>query len=168
MATSPPSPPPTPPTPPEPAAVLDLVLELAVLVEEDMTAGLAADGLTKARAHLLFEVVQRGPSTQQALARALGVSPRNVTGLVDGLAATGFVTREPHPRDRRAALVTLTAHGHAVADRLVAGRTGFADALLGDLPPARLAEVAGALELVVERMRALVAASADTGGGGAR
>lgn len=138
-------------------AVLDLVLELALLVEEDMTAGLARAGLTKARAHLLFEVAQRGPATQQVLAAALGVSPRNVTGLVDGMTATGFVTREPHPRDRRATLVTLTAHGRAVAERLVAGRGEFADALLAGLPAARLAELADGLGEVVGRMRALVA-----------
>jgi hypothetical protein len=41
------------------------------------------------------------------------VSPRNVTGLVDGLAESGFVTREPHPTDRRATLVALTERARA-------------------------------------------------------
>ena len=60
---------------------------------------------------------QHGPSTQRELAEALGVSARNVTGLVDALVETGFVTRGPHPTDRRATLVSLTAHGAEVADR---------------------------------------------------
>lgn len=138
------------------AATLDLLLELAVLVEQDMTTGLARDGLTRSRAHLLFEVVHRGPSTQRVLAEAMQISPRTVTGLVDGLVATGFVTREPHPGDRRAALVTLTAHGRGVADRLVAGRTDFAEELLGGLPAERLAGLRAGLTDVVARMRELV------------
>ncbi len=40
--------------------------------------------------------------TQRALADALQVTPRNVTGLVDALADSGFVERAPHPTDRRA------------------------------------------------------------------
>lgn len=141
---------------------LDLVLELSLLVDADMKSGLARDGLTPARAHLLFHVVQHGPTTQQRLAEALEVSPRNVTGLVDGLAATGFVTREQHPRDRRATLVTLTDHGQQVAARLVTGRHDYADQLLGGLAPEALGALADGLGEVVGRMRELVAV-----GGGA-
>lgn len=140
--------------------VLDLVLELGVLVEDDMTRGLAAVGLTRSRAHLLFEVAQRGPSTQQTLAGALGVAPRTVTGLVDGVVAGGLVTREPHPHDRRATLVTLTAQGRAVADGLVRGRVDFAEALVGDLPAERVADLVEALAEVVERLRRLTTVDA--------
>src|SRR5918993_821261 len=93
------------------AAALDQVLELVVLLNEDMTRSLARIGLTSARAHVLWELHHRGPTTQRVLADALQVSPRNVTGLVDGLVETGFVTREPHPGDRRATLVSFTEHG---------------------------------------------------------
>lgn len=87
---------------------LDRVLELAVLLNDDMERDLARRGLTGSRAHLVWELNRHGPSTQQALAEALGVTPRAVTGLVDALADAGFVTREPHPGDRRATLVTFT------------------------------------------------------------
>jgi DNA-binding MarR family transcriptional regulator len=70
-------------------AALDRVLELTVLVGRDMTAGLARLGLTEARAHLLWELLARGPCTQRALASALHVTPRAITALVDGLAETG-------------------------------------------------------------------------------
>ena len=92
-------------------AALGQVLELAILLNDDMTRALARDGLTVARTHLLWELHQRGPSTQRVLADALGVSPRNITGLVDGLVATGFVTREPHPADRRRTELVLTDSG---------------------------------------------------------
>jgi DNA-binding MarR family transcriptional regulator len=94
-------------------ATLDQLLAVSLLLNEDATASLAEEGLTIPRAHLLWHLHHQGPSTQRALADALRVSPRNITGLVDGLAEAGFVTREPHPTDRRATLVTLARRGTA-------------------------------------------------------
>jgi DNA-binding MarR family transcriptional regulator len=85
-------------------AELDRVLELTLLVNRDMTRGLAWLGLTEARAHLVWELQARGPCTQRTLASALRVTPRAITALVDGLVESGFVTREPCPADRRATL----------------------------------------------------------------
>lgn len=138
-------------------AALDRVLELAVLVNADMTKGLADLGLTEARAHLLWELHQRGPSTQRELADALQVSPRNVTGLVDALADTGFVSREPHPTDRRATLVAFTAHGAEVAEGLERGRSEFARALFAGMPGAQLRGLVAGLDAVLDRMRSLAA-----------
>ena len=89
------------PSPDEKIATLDQVLELAVLINRDMASSLAGYGLTPARTHLLWELFHRGPSTQRVLADALRVSARHVTGLVVGLEETGYVTRGPHPGDRR-------------------------------------------------------------------
>ena len=89
-------------------ATLDRILELTVLLGQDMAEHLAREGLTESRAHLLWQLQQRGPCTQATLAAGLHVTPRTITALVDALVATGFVTREPHPSDRRAALVTFT------------------------------------------------------------
>lgn len=141
---------------------LDRVLELAVLVNEDMTQSLASQGLTPSRTHLLWELLHRGPSTQRVLAEALKVSARNVTGLVDGLAATGFVTREPHPTDRRATLVTLTGHGSSVMAGMKAGQREFARLLFGDMPARQFEGFAEGLDVVVEKMRGLVTAHSDT------
>src|SRR5215469_4319746 len=96
-------------------AALDRVLELTVLLGRDMTDSLAREGLTESRAHLLWQLQQRGPCIQATLAADLNVTPRTITALVDGLVATGFVTREPHPSDRRAALVTFTQRGRTTA-----------------------------------------------------
>ena len=119
-------------------AALDRVLELALLVNADMTRGLAARGLTESRTRLLWELLQRGPSTQRELADALHVSPRNVTGLVDALVATGFVSREPHPSDRRATLVQFTEHGADVARSLERDQHEFARTLFAGMPKAQL------------------------------
>jgi DNA-binding MarR family transcriptional regulator len=59
----------------------------------------------------------------RSLAEALGTDPPYVTVIVDDLAARGFVTREPHPADRRSRLVTITPAGAtaaAVAEHILA------------------------------------------------
>jgi DNA-binding MarR family transcriptional regulator len=116
---------------------LDLVYELVVLLGEDMTRSLARDGLTVSRAHVMWELQQRGPSTQRALADALGVSPRHVTGLVDALEGGGLVVRRPHPADRRAVLVELTEPGSRAAEAMDRGKHDLARVLFGDMAPDR-------------------------------
>jgi DNA-binding MarR family transcriptional regulator len=135
---------------------LDRLLELAVLVDADMTRGLAAQGLTPARTHLLWELGRRGASTQRVLAEALDVSARNVTGLVDALERTGFVARQPHPEDRRATLVTLTEQGAAVFEELGRGHEEFARLLFADMPPAELDGLVRGLDSVLTVLREAV------------
>src|ERR1700761_5167301 len=93
---------------------LDELLHLVALLNRDMTESLGRLGLTPARAHLVWVLHHQGPATQRALATALSVTPRNVTGLVDALVDTEFVMRQPHPTDRRATLVSLTDHGASI------------------------------------------------------
>lgn len=131
------------------AKALGKVLELVVLLEEDMSRALARDGLTKSRAPLVWHLHQKGPSTQRALADAMGTTPRNITGLVDGLAATGFVTREPHPTDRRATLVALTEHGRAVMDRMAAEADDLAEQFFGEMSQRRLDGFLAGLDAVL-------------------
>jgi DNA-binding MarR family transcriptional regulator len=135
------------------SAALDRVLELVVLLNDDMTRSLARDGLTVARAHLLWELLRRGPSTQRALADALGVSARNITGLIDGLVGTGFVTREPHPTDRRATLVSFTERGAGIAAAMSRDQRELTGVLFGDLPAARLDCFLAGLDHVLSRLR---------------
>ena len=137
-------------------AALDRVLEVTVLLGRDMTTSLAAAGLTVARTTLLWRLRETGPSTQRALAEALGVSARNVTGLVDGLAEVGLVTREPHPTDRRATLVTPTARAERLLAEMAAGQAELAEQLFGGLSPERLDGLVSGLDEVLERLRALV------------
>ncbi|HYN95502.1 MAG TPA: MarR family transcriptional regulator [Pilimelia sp.] len=135
-------------------AALDRVLELVVVINDDMTRSLARDGLTVSRAHLLWELRRRGPVPQRELADALGVTARTITGLVDGLVATGFVTREAHPTDRRAALVTFTGHGAATVDAMAAGQREFSRVLFAGLPADRFECLVAGLDHLLGRLRA--------------
>jgi DNA-binding MarR family transcriptional regulator len=140
----------------ERAAALDRVLELAVLVNEDMTRSLAERGLTESRTHVVWLVHAHGPCTQRDLAEALRVSPRNVTGLVDALEHTGFVRRTPHPTDRRATLVELTAHGRETAARLVEEQADFARLLFERMPRGTFDGLVAGLDAVLARLRPVV------------
>lgn len=137
-------------------AALDRVLLLTVLLGRDATESLARMGLTMARAHLVWELRARGPSTQRTLASALHVTPRAITALVDGLVETGFVTREPRPGDRRATLVTFTERGRDAARVLVDGHRELAGHLFAELTPEAFDGFDAGLSHVVDRLRALV------------
>lgn len=135
---------------------LDKLLHVSALVAADLTRFERESGLTTARVHLLWVLGFAGPSTQQALAEALGVSPRNVTGLVDGLAASGHVTREPHPRDRRATLVTPTVTGSRTIEELQESHEALAHQLFGEVPPRRLSAFVRTLDDTIAIFSALM------------
>jgi len=135
------------------ASVLDQILELTVLLNDDMASDLERRGLTRSRVHVLWLVHHRGPMTQRALADAIDVSARNITGLVDGLAQTGFITREPHPSDRRATLVTLTERGTATALNLEREHEQLARMLFGDMPGHQFDGFATGLDHVLTALR---------------
>ena len=52
----------------------------------------------------------------------LGVSPRNMTAMVDELEDASLVVRQPHPTDRRATLVELTSGGRHEAEQVLGPR----------------------------------------------
>jgi DNA-binding MarR family transcriptional regulator len=139
--------------------MLDRVLELALLLGRDASEGLARMGLTESRAHVVWELQRRGPCTQRALADALKVAPRTITTLIDALVETGFVTREPHPSDRRATLVTFTALGQDTARALVEGHRRLARELFADLPAEALDGLDAGLVHVIDRLRSVTARS---------
>jgi DNA-binding MarR family transcriptional regulator len=103
-------------------------------------------GLSFARVRALRRLAAQ-PQTLRALADMLVADPPYVTLIVDDLEQRGLVRRTPHPEDRRAKLVQLTAAGRAAAAR--------ADEIL-DEPPAALldapAEDLAALLRVLERL----------------
>jgi DNA-binding MarR family transcriptional regulator len=131
---------------------LGQLLELVVVLNDDMTKGLARDGLTGPRANVLWELLQHGPSTQAVLAQAMRVSARNMTGLVDGLVATGFVTREPHPTDRRAILVSFTKQGAEAAEGLRRGHEELARLLFEGMPRKQFDCFVAGLDHVLARL----------------
>ena len=91
-------------------------------------------GLSWTRVLALRRLVAQ-PLTLRGLAERLSADPPYVTLMVDDLEKRGLVRRMPHPEDRRAKLVELTATGREGAGR--------AEAIL-DEPPAALRDVTAA------------------------
>lgn len=135
------------------SAALERLWAVAAVLSGGMATGLAERGLTLARASLLWQLQRSGPSTQHALSRALRVTPRNVTGLVDALEADHLVSREPHPTDRRATLVTLTSQGTALARAMKRDQDGFAQTLFDGVSDADLAAFVRMLDRIVLGIR---------------
>jgi DNA-binding MarR family transcriptional regulator len=148
---------------PDPVAVLDKAFELAAQLGTLMQATLTERGLTAARAEVLLVLRHHGqPMVQRELSQALQCTPRHVTALVDALETHGWVTRGPHPTDRRATLVALTDDGTAAADHMNTERRDAAHALLGHLPAADLAGFLTVADHVLRRTKSTNATSSDT------
>lgn len=94
--------------------ILDRLLAISELFARDTQRAFAGTSLTQPRIHALWVLHHTGPQTQRALSRVLGITPRSVSSLVDGLESTGYVVRKPHPSDRRATLVTLTEQAESL------------------------------------------------------
>jgi DNA-binding MarR family transcriptional regulator len=132
---------------------MDRLFDLAVVLGDLMNRRLAEHGLTPARAEVIWLLHRDGPLTQRVLSQALKCTPRNVTGLVDALHAAGFVTRTPHPTDRRAVLVTLTDRGSASVSGWRAERDYGTVHLVGDTSAADLATFVTVLDRVLANIR---------------
>jgi DNA-binding MarR family transcriptional regulator len=75
-------------------------------------------GVTPARVRLLAVLADGQEMTMTALSRALHVSPRNITTLVDALESEKLVRRVNHPTDRRATIIELTDGGAELCKNL--------------------------------------------------
>ena len=66
-----------------------------------------ATNLTSTEVEALEHLEEEGPLTQKQLAERLFLTSGGTTLLVDRLERDGFVSRRPHPSDRRAVLLQL-------------------------------------------------------------
>ncbi|MFD9302044.1 MarR family winged helix-turn-helix transcriptional regulator [Streptomyces sp. NPDC060048] len=94
-----------------------LVNGLAQRIAEHVRDRAATLGLTAAQATALREM--SGPMTMRELAERMSCEPSNTTFVIDKLEKQGLVERHPHPTDRRAKRLVLTAEGAALRARLL-------------------------------------------------
>jgi len=119
------------------AQVVRLTSSRSLFARDSSAAGVA---LTQPSYALLRVLIDGGPHAMGALARGahmdLGMATRQVTGLVDA----GLVARKPDPSDARIALVTATARGRRVAEKLLEVRRGHMQRALSGWTKAELDE----------------------------
>lgn len=140
--------------------ILDKLLLIVDLFQRDMARAFQGTPLTQARVGVLWLVQTRGPSTQQALAKALGVSAHNISMLVDALEAAGYARRTPHPSDRRAVMVEHTPVAAELMQGMQRDHAELSDALLKAVPAKDVAAFERGIDAIVARLTELVAASA--------
>jgi DNA-binding MarR family transcriptional regulator len=112
-------------------------------------------GMTVPRASLLLGLaLKREPIGMSELGEALGMSPRSMTVLVDGLEKEGLVRRISHEHDRRVKLVELTRTGKRVAEQEIGPSRAAAAGLFDDLTPKERGELLRLLDKIADSLRA--------------
>ena len=133
------------------AAVADRLHSAAIHLLRRVRQQDVVGGLTGPRLSALSVVVFAGPLTIGALATAEQVRPPTMTRLVAALEEAGLVVRQPSEVDRRAVLVCATPAGHRLLQEGRTRRVAALAARLAALPPADLAALRQAAE-VLERL----------------
>jgi len=124
--------------------LVELVMETRSAWRRKVT---EATGLPFSRARALWRL-ERGPLTLAELAQDMDTDAPAATVTVNALEARGLVKRTPHPTDRRAKQVSLTAAGHRVL-AIVENITDEPPAALERLPNAELASFRRTLHKIV-------------------
>jgi DNA-binding MarR family transcriptional regulator len=99
-------------------------------------------------ARLCDEPVIRG---QAVLAEAIGADKTRIIDVLDDLQARRLIRREPDPDDRRARLLTVTADGRRLRDRVRRAIRREEDRFLSGVPAAERAAFLKALERLHDR-----------------
>jgi DNA-binding MarR family transcriptional regulator len=73
-------------------------------------------GVTSSQSGVLFLLGAKDGALIGDVAKALGVGPSGISGLVDRMEAAGLLRRTPDPQDGRAVRLELTDHGWAVRE----------------------------------------------------
>ena len=103
--------------------------------------------------HTVLAIIRDNPGMRQrTLAELLMVREPNMTRMIQGLQASGLISREVDKTDRRAFHLVLTDKGkslmHSVQDRL----EGLEDKLLGGLDAQERRNLRGYLDRILERI----------------
>lgn len=91
-----------------------LIGRLGLFAARRFDAQMASVGLTRRQWAVLNALDSEGPATQQHVGRAISIDPSTMVATIDELEQEGLVERQPHPTDRRAHAVHLTAHGREI------------------------------------------------------
>ena len=102
---------------------------------------------------LFFISNQRGTNPRK-LAGALGVTPPNVTGIVDRLVEQGLLIRQENPEDRRALILQTTEKGEAILSHLRERKTSNMREILARLDKEELSCLFEGLSALVKAARA--------------
>ena len=93
-------------------------------------------GLTPALFGVLNLLGARDGAIQQEIASSMGIDPSTMVSLIDDLERSGLAQRRPHPTDRRAREIAITAKGRRTLERGRRMAMQVEDEVLGGLTAA--------------------------------
>lgn len=106
--------------------------------------------LTIGQLKSLFFIESEGGTNVKKLATALGVTPPDVTRIVDRLVKQGLVNRRENPKDRRMLLLQATEKGRTLLARLIENKTTHLSHILAHLSTEELTTLAQGLTALVK------------------
>jgi len=92
--------------------------------------------------------------SQRALSDVLVVDRSNITGLLDRMEQSGWVKRADHPSDRRVYVVTLTAAGRQLWQKVLPEYVAAVGRVTAAVPPADLKRALATLQKLETATRA--------------
>ncbi|MBT2185412.1 MarR family transcriptional regulator [Sphingobium nicotianae] len=110
-------------------------------------------GLDPTAYKALFLLNRLGPLSAGEIAKETGLATASVTDLIDRLVDKGFVTRSPHPGDRRRIVVTLVENAVSKARRGFASPNPSLADLCARYNPGQLDVIADFLARNARRLR---------------
>jgi DNA-binding MarR family transcriptional regulator len=146
----------------DPAAAARTVAMLSRVLERGL------DDMTLAQFRVLSLIVS-SPERASRVAERAAMSRPSLTGLLDGLAARGWVRRVEVDGDRRGVGLEVTAAGRTAHDRAARSVTALLDEVIGELEPDRQAAARDGLDALGAALRSRAARRLDPAAGtGAR
>jgi DNA-binding MarR family transcriptional regulator len=115
--------------------------------------GQGCDGMGYVHMRLLEALRSGGPAIMRDLGTQLGATPRNMTAIVDALEQYGFVSRRPHPSDRRATLIELSPAGARAAAQAAGPQLDAIAQVFAEFSPQELREFSALLVKLTRAIR---------------
>jgi DNA-binding MarR family transcriptional regulator len=114
-------------------------------------------GVTADQFVLLACLAEQGAITQQELARRASSDPSTIRAMLVLLEGRGLVARTRHPHDRRARVVTLTAKGRRLFERLWRTSEPIRVQMLAGFSPDEARLLVGCLRRLIDNIAAIKA-----------
>ncbi|ULH14460.1 MarR family transcriptional regulator [Deinococcus sp. KNUC1210] len=102
--------------------------------------------VTRPQYSVLRLLLESGPQTANALSSSMGVTPGNLTGVIDRLEAGGYLARQRDPSDRRCIHLSLTPAGEHKAREIIPGIRGTVAGFFAALDPRQLTDFLSSLQ----------------------
>jgi DNA-binding MarR family transcriptional regulator len=109
--------------------------------------------LTIAQVKCLFFISNHNDVNFRILAKALKVTPSNVTGIIDRLSEQDLVLREDNPQDRRMLMLKLTSKGEKLISNLRERRVSQMLTVLNSLPESELKIILDGFALIAKAVK---------------